>query len=76
MKYIIHKRWRAGFEIIYQSLPHNSVWHKNEKLANVNIKTSTTIKSAVLDGGIFMDADESNNKWDSTNLAGTKDWKK
>jgi len=52
------------------------VWHKNEKLANVNIKTGKTIKSAVLDGGIFMDADESNNKWDGTNVPATKDWKK
>jgi hypothetical protein len=39
------------------------VWQKNQKQISVNIKTNKTIKSAVLDGGIFMDADESNNKW-------------
>ena len=39
------------------------VWQHNEKQISVNIKTTKTITSAVLDGGIFMDADESNNKW-------------
>lgn len=52
------------------------VWHKNEKQALVTLKTNKAIKSAVLDGGIFMDADESNNKWDGTNISATKDWKK
>jgi len=39
------------------------VWEHNEKQISLHIKTSKTIQSAVLDGGIFMDADESNNKW-------------
>ncbi len=38
------------------------VWQYNQKEISVNIKTTKTIKSIVLDGGIFMDADESNNK--------------
>jgi len=39
------------------------VWENNQKQIKVNIKTNKTIKSVVLDGGVFMDADESNNKW-------------
>jgi hypothetical protein len=39
------------------------VWEKNQKQITVNIKTGKTIQSAVLDGGIFMDADLSNNKF-------------
>ena len=41
-----------------------AVWEKNEKQITVNIKTGKDVKSAELDGGIFMDADESNNKWE------------
>ncbi|MDN5287240.1 MAG: family peptidase [Mucilaginibacter sp.] len=40
-----------------------AVWEKNQKQITVNLKTSKTIQSAVLDGGIFMDADVSNNKF-------------
>ena len=39
------------------------VWEHNQKQTFVRIKTRKAIKSVVLDGGIFMDADESNNKW-------------
>jgi hypothetical protein len=39
------------------------VWEQNPKQIAVHIKTEKTVKSAVLDGGIFMDADENNNKW-------------
>jgi hypothetical protein len=39
------------------------VWQENQKQITVFIKTDKEVKSAVLDGGIFMDADESNNKW-------------
>ncbi len=39
------------------------VWEKNQKQISVNIKTNKTIQSAELDGGIFMDADVSNNKF-------------
>ncbi|MDP9080064.1 MAG: M1 family metallopeptidase [Bacteroidota bacterium] len=40
-----------------------AVWQANEKQISVNIKTGKTITTAVLVGGIFMDADENNNKW-------------
>lgn len=39
------------------------VWEKDQKLAIINIKTSKEVKSIVLDGGIFMDANEKDNKW-------------
>ncbi|QEM02413.1 M1 family metallopeptidase [Mucilaginibacter rubeus] len=39
------------------------VWEKNQKQIAIDIKTTKTIKSVTLDGGIFMDADESNNTW-------------
>lgn len=39
------------------------VWEKNQKQIAIDIKTSKAIKSVTLDGGIFMDADESNNTW-------------
>ena len=39
------------------------VWEHNQKQTFIRIKTRKAIKSVVLDGGIFMDADEHNNKW-------------
>jgi hypothetical protein len=39
------------------------VWEKNQKQIIVTVKTAKQVKSAVLDNGIFMDADESNNTW-------------
>jgi Peptidase family M1 domain len=39
------------------------IWEKNQKEAIVNITTQKNVQSIVLDGGIFMDADGSNNKW-------------
>ncbi|HEY0426417.1 MAG TPA: M1 family metallopeptidase [Pyrinomonadaceae bacterium] len=38
------------------------IWSKNLKEATVNIVAKKKIKSIALDGGIFMDADETNNK--------------
>jgi hypothetical protein len=40
-----------------------AVWEKDQKQITVNIKTVKSVKTAELDNGIFMDADESNNKW-------------
>lgn len=39
------------------------VWEKNQKQIAIDIKTTKAIKSVTLDGGIFMDADETNNTW-------------
>ena len=41
----------------------SAVWEKNQKQIAIMIKTTKSIKSVELDNGIFMDADESNNKW-------------
>jgi hypothetical protein len=38
-------------------------WQSDQKTGIVNIKTNKPLQSIVLDGGIFMDADESNNEW-------------
>ncbi|MDB5030662.1 M1 family metallopeptidase [Mucilaginibacter sp.] len=40
-----------------------AVWEKDDKHITITIKANKTAKSIVLDGGIFMDADVSNNKW-------------
>jgi hypothetical protein len=39
------------------------VWQDNQKEISVNIKTTKTVKSITLDGGIFMDANEKDNTW-------------
>jgi hypothetical protein len=39
------------------------VWEHDQKNITVKVKAAKTVKDIVLDGGIFMDADESNNKW-------------
>jgi hypothetical protein len=41
----------------------SACWEKNQKQTVIVIKTNKAIKSIKLDGGIFMDADESNNSW-------------
>jgi hypothetical protein len=40
-----------------------AVWEKNQKQIAIMIKTTKAIKTVELDNGIFMDANESNNKW-------------
>ncbi len=40
-----------------------AVWEKDQKQTAIIIKTNKSVVSAVLDNGIFMDADEHNNKW-------------
>ena len=42
-----------------------AIWQQNSTEARVNIGTKKKIKSLVLDGGIFMDANEADNKWES-----------
>ena len=39
------------------------VWKANQQQTMVHVKTTKTIKSVMIDGGIFMDADTSNNSW-------------
>ncbi len=42
-----------------------SIWEKNIKQASVNIATKKMVKAIYLDGGIFMDADHANDKWEA-----------
>lgn len=42
------------------------IWQANQKQATVKIGTKKKIQSLTLDGGIYMDADPSNNKWPLT----------
>jgi Peptidase family M1 domain len=39
------------------------VWEKNQKLTLLNISTKKKIQSVEINGGIFMDANEADNKW-------------
>lgn len=39
------------------------IWHENQKETTVNIAAKKKITSLILNGGIFMDADENNDKW-------------
>lgn len=40
-----------------------AIWQANQKHATVNIKTDRNLTSLTLDGGIWEDADTSNNSW-------------
>ncbi len=40
-----------------------SIWEKDQQEAQVNIAAKKAVQSILLDGRIFMDADESNNSW-------------
>ncbi|MES1225057.1 MAG: M1 family peptidase, partial [Bacteroidota bacterium] len=42
-----------------------AIWEKNQKLALLNITTKKKIQSVEIDGGIFMDANVSDNTWTS-----------
>jgi hypothetical protein len=40
-----------------------SLWEENQKETTIKVKSSKEIQTMRIDGGIFMDADESNNSW-------------
>jgi hypothetical protein len=40
-----------------------AVWQKNQKQVIIDLKKDKAITTVLIDGGIFMDADETNNKW-------------
>ena len=41
------------------------IWSENQQETTINIAAKKNVKSLRLDGGIFMDADETNNSWQS-----------
>ncbi len=40
-----------------------AIWASNPQKATVSVRTDRTLQSVMLDGGIWMDADTSNNTW-------------
>lgn len=40
-----------------------AIWEKNQELAVINIAAKKQVESITLEGGIYMDADKSNNEW-------------
>jgi len=40
-----------------------AVWQANPRQVSITVKTKKTIKSLSIEGGIWMDADETNNEW-------------
>ena len=50
----------GSIETIHQT---PAVWEFDQKQITVHFKSNKALKSAKLDGGVFMDADESNNTW-------------
>ncbi|HTE28799.1 MAG TPA: M1 family metallopeptidase, partial [Chryseolinea sp.] len=44
-----------------------SIWQNNQQQSSVKISGKKKIVSITLDGGIYMDADESNNTWKTVN---------
>lgn len=40
------------------------IWSKDQKQTSVLVSASKPVKSILLDGGIYMDADETNNNWE------------
>ncbi|HVX49299.1 MAG TPA: M1 family metallopeptidase, partial [Chitinophagaceae bacterium] len=42
-----------------------SVWQANQKETTVKVPAKKEVKSIVLDGGIYVDADKSNNTWNN-----------
>ncbi len=59
----IEVSYKDGTKESFHQTP--TIWEKDQKQATVKIAASKDIKSIKLDGGIFMDADTSNNTWNS-----------
>ena len=53
--------YNDGSAEIFHQTP--AIWAADQKQAVVQINTQKKIRALTLDGGIFMDADETNNKW-------------
>lgn len=57
----VRVKYSDGSTGVFHETP--AIWEGNQKTATVTIATSKTITSLDLDGGIWMDADTSNNVW-------------
>lgn len=57
----IRVKYSDGDSATFHQTP--AIWEANQARATVNIPARKTIRSLDLDGGIWMDADTTNNKW-------------
>jgi hypothetical protein len=53
--------YESGKTQVFHQTP--AVWKSNQKEISIEVKASETVKSMVIDGGIFMDAEPLNNSW-------------
>lgn len=45
-----------------------AIWEKNKEVTTVNLIAKKQVQSLLLEGGIYMDADKTNNEWENKNL--------
>lgn len=57
----VHLQYTDGSNDTIHQTP--AIWEANQQQATVAISTRKTIRTLDLDGGIWMDADTTNNKW-------------
>lgn len=57
----VHVQYSDGATDTIHETP--TIWEANQKQATVRIPTRKTIRALDLDGGIWMDADTTNNRW-------------
>jgi hypothetical protein len=57
----VHVTYADGDTASFHQTP--AIWQANLKHATVTIPASKTVKSLDLNGGIWMDADTTNNVW-------------
>jgi hypothetical protein len=57
----IHVKYTNGDSATFHQTP--AIWEANQQKATVTIPATRTISSLDLNGGIWMDADTTNNKW-------------
>jgi len=59
----VHVKYTDGDTTSFHQTP--AIWEANQKRATVVIPTRKAVSSITLDGGIWMDADTSNNSWNA-----------
>jgi aminopeptidase N len=61
----VHVKYADGDSTSFHQTP--AIWKANQKRATVSIPTTKAVASIDLDGGIWMDADTTNNRWNAGN---------
>src|SRR5581483_8482726 len=57
----VHLHFTDGSDQVVHETP--AVWHANQKRTTVSLSASKPLASLNIDGGIWMDADTTNNHW-------------